>query len=98
MIKSGSKESILIIVHQKHGAQSTVKYTYTATELRAIGTANHGKLNPPYHAIRKIKELRINQRRVRLQRHNIREIRKCNLANLKDLERDLTDSYMVSKI
>ena len=96
MVKSGIKESNLIIVQPKCGVQSTVKLTYSAEELRRIGSTNHGKL-PPYQAIRRIKELNLNKRRIRLQKHRRKELRKCNLQNLRDLDQDMSADFQLSK-
>ena len=63
------------------------KLAYSSAELRQIGDLMVRKI-PNYYDIRRIKELKINKRRIRLQKFKRVEVRKANLANLACLPRD----------
>ena len=81
----------LIYISTQTSAQSTVKspMCYMRDQLFAIrDRVKHDKVRviPNYHALRTIKDLKINRKRIRLQKQDKKEQRKINLNNLKHLE------------
>ena len=77
------------------------RITYTGTELRSIGNAfllntKHRSV-PNYQALRKIKELHINKRWIRLQKWTKHDLRRANLNNLSDIPLDASTPVLNSK-
>ena len=82
----------IIIVHES-GSTSCVRsdqaLRYDSMSLKAIQAEISGRRNiPNYDTIRIIKRIKINRKRIRLQLDKRRELRKCNLKNLKVFEHD----------
>ena len=63
------------------------KLSYSSAKLKQIRDLMVRKI-PNYYDIRRIKELKINRRRIRLQKYRCVEDRKVNLANLSCLPKD----------
>ena len=81
------KNLITLPLSFNNGVQHDLTCKYTSQQLRSIG-ANMDRLLPPYQAIRKIKELKINKRRVRLQKITKTEERLINFKNLASIPPD----------
>ena len=82
----------------QHGIQSTVKrpdLTYSAESPHAIRQqiSDHGiRCIPKYGTLKKIKDLKINWRRIRFQKFTRHTQRSVNFNNLRDLDRYWSDT------
>ena len=70
------------------GSPISTKISYTSAELKAIGNQMKRKV-PNFSTIRTIKRLKINRRRIRLQKFWKRAERKINLQNIVSLQKDI---------
>ena len=78
-------------------------YSYSSDQLRAINnqmvTQQHRRPTPNYEALRTIKSLRINRKRIRLQKTKIHQLRYANINNLQAvvMQESDTESEFLSK-
>ena len=78
------------------GNHVTNRLTYSSSELKQIGDLMVRKV-PNYYAIRRIKELKINRRRIRLQKRKKTDQRGVSLGNLSCLPRSENMPILNSK-
>ena len=78
------------------GSHVTNRLTYSSLELRQIGDLMVRKV-PNYYAIRRIKELKINRRRIRLQKRKKINRRGVSLGNLSCLPKGENVPVLINK-
>ena len=83
----------IVVIKPTVGHDHSHRKFYSSDDLRSIRdqwtvkTGNR-RQTPNYDTIRKVKELHINKRRIRLQKHRKQKLRSLNLSNLKQVEID----------
>ena len=95
--KKSTKNLIVIQTSDSH-TRSRPRISYSADQLTNLhdqwaGKNKHRRSTPNYATIRRIKQLKINRRRIRLQRKDLLEQRQVNLNNLTNIHFEET-SYL----